>query len=60
MEISAIEQLALKGIVIIRRKGIVWQVQLVRKDECGFLTDKKSELGSNLGSVIRNLLEKIS
>jgi hypothetical protein len=59
MEVSVIEQLASKGIVIILRKGMEWQVQIVRKNENGFLTDKKSELGNNLENVISDLLSKV-
>ena len=60
MRILAMEQLASKGVVVIQRKGSGWQVQFVRKDESGFLTDRQSEWGTKLYSVIRDLLEKVT
>jgi hypothetical protein len=56
---SAIEQLAEKGVVIVRKKGSEWQVHFVRKDETGFLIDRQSEWGTNLLKVIEGFLENI-
>ena len=59
MRILALEQLASKGIVVIQRKGNDWQVQFIRKDESGFLVDRQSEWGTNLYTIIQDLLEKV-
>jgi hypothetical protein len=59
MRISALEQLASKGIVIIQNKRGEWEVQFVRKDENGFLIGRQNEWGTRLYSVIRNLSEKV-
>jgi hypothetical protein len=59
MRISALEQIATKGIVVIQKKGSEWQVQFVRKDENGFLIDRQSEWGSELYKVFEELLEKV-
>jgi hypothetical protein len=58
MRIFALEKLATKGVVLIERKRSGWHVQLIRKDEVGFLTDRQSEWGTKLYTVIRDLLEK--
>ena len=60
MRILALEQLASKGIVVIQKKGNDWQVQLIQKDENGFLVDRQSEWGKKLYTVIRELLEKVT
>ena len=60
MRTTALEQLAEKGTVFIQKKGREWQVQFVRKDESGFLTDRQSEWGTRLYTVIRELLEKVT
>ncbi len=60
MRISALEKLVSKGMAVIQRKGNEWQVQFVRKDESGFLTDRKSGWGTKLYAVIRDLLEKVT
>lgn len=60
MRILALEHLATKGIVIIQKKGREWLVQFIRKDESGFSTDRQSEWGTKLHTVIRNLLEKVT
>jgi hypothetical protein len=60
MRISSLEKLASKGVVIIQGKGNRWQVECVRKDENGFLTDRLSEWGIELYTVIRDLLNKVT
>jgi hypothetical protein len=60
MRTSALEKLATKGVVLIDKKGSGWHVQFIRKDEAGFLTDRQSERGRELSSVIRDLLERVN
>jgi len=60
MRILTLEKLASRGIVTIQKKGSEWLVQFVRKDESGFLTDRQSEWGTKLYTVIRDLLEKVT
>ena len=60
MRILTLEKLASRGIVTIQKKGSEWLVQFVRKGESGFLTDRQSEWGTKLYTVIRDLLEKVT
>lgn len=60
MRILALEKLASKGVVVIQKNRNDWRVQLIRKDENGFLVDRQSEWGKKLYTVIRDLLEKVT
>ena len=59
MQISTLEQLASKGVVIIQKKDNLWLTQCVRNDEAGFLINRYSEWGIELETAIKELLEKV-
>jgi hypothetical protein len=59
MRITALEQLAERGVVTIQKKGDSWFVECILKDEAGFLVSRQAEWGRELRNVIIELWEKV-
>ena len=59
MRTSALKQLAERGVVTIQKKGENWLVECALKDEAGYLASKQSQWGRELGTVIKELWEKV-